>query len=78
MFAQAGLRVEHSSQILMKELEFHDWADRQHVLAGDKEKLLEMMRHLPEALQPLFAPRWADGTLYFNLWEVVIVARKNI
>lgn len=77
MFEQAGLHVEKSSKLLMKELEFNDWADRQHVSAENKEKLLEMMRHLPDALQPLFAPRWADGTMYFNLWEVVIVARKE-
>ncbi|MCG3211437.1 MAG: putative methyltransferase YcgJ [Anaerolineae bacterium] len=75
MFAEAGLVVEKSSQLLMKELEFHDWADRQHVSPENKEKLLEMMRHIPAALQPLFAPRWADGTLYFSLWEVVLVAR---
>ena len=42
-----------------------------------KEKLLEMMRHIPEALQPLFAPRWAEGTMYFSLWEAVIVARRS-
>jgi ubiquinone/menaquinone biosynthesis C-methylase UbiE len=77
MFEQAGLKVEQSSEIIMKELEFHDWADRQRVSAADKEKLLAMMQNLPEALQSLFAPRWADGTMYFNLWEVVIVARKK-
>lgn len=62
---------------LTKELEFHDWADRQQVSAADKQKLLDMMRGIPEALRPLFAPRWADGTMYFSLWEAVIVARKS-
>jgi ubiquinone/menaquinone biosynthesis C-methylase UbiE len=76
MFEQSGLVIEHSSQILMKEMEFHNWADRMRVSDDDKEKLLEMMRALPEALQPLFAPRWSEGTMYFNLWEVVILARK--
>jgi ubiquinone/menaquinone biosynthesis C-methylase UbiE len=76
MFEQAGLVIEHSSQILMKEMEFHNWADRMRVSAEDKEKLLAMMRELPEALQPLFAPRWTAETMYFNLWEVVILARK--
>ena len=76
MFEQAGLQVEATRQI-GKEFEFHEWADRQHVSAADKEKLLEMMRHIPEALQPLFTPRWADGTLYFSLWEAVIVGRKG-
>lgn len=77
MFEQAGLQVEASRQ-LTKEFEFHEWADRQHVSAADKEKLLEMMRHIPEALEPLFAPRWADGTMYFSLWEAVIVGKKNL
>jgi ubiquinone/menaquinone biosynthesis C-methylase UbiE len=75
MFEEAGLQVEATRE-LNKEFEFHEWADRQHVSATNKAKLLEMMHHIPEALQPLFAPRWADGTMYFSLWEAVIVARK--
>lgn len=76
MFEEAGLKVEKVSPTLTKEFEFHQWADRQHVSAANKEKLLEMMRHIPEALQPLFAPRWAEGTMYFTLHEIVIVARR--
>ncbi len=75
MFEQAGLQVEATRE-LSKEFEFHEWADRQHVSEADKEKLLEMMRNIPKALEPLFAPRWADGTMYFSLWEAVIVAKK--
>jgi len=37
---------------------------------------LDMMHHIPAALEPLFAPRWVDGTMYFSLWEVVIVAER--
>jgi ubiquinone/menaquinone biosynthesis C-methylase UbiE len=74
MFEEAGLQVEATRE-LSKEFEFHEWADRQHVSDANKAKLLEMMRHIPEALQPLFAPRWADGTMYFTLHEVVLVAR---
>ncbi len=77
MFAEAGLAVVKSSRILMKELEFHDWADRQHVSPEDKDKLLIMMRNLPPALEPLFSPRWTEETMYFNLWEVVILAQKQ-
>ncbi|NJN99912.1 MAG: class I SAM-dependent methyltransferase [Anaerolineales bacterium] len=76
MFADADLTVAASRE-LSKELEFHDWADRQHVSAANKDKLLEMMRQLPPALEPLFAPRWAEGTLYFSLWEAVIVGRRG-
>ena len=74
MFEQAGLQGDASRQ-LTKEFEFHEWADRQQVSEANKAKLLEMMRHLPEALQPFFAPRWADNTLYFTLHEAVLVAR---
>jgi ubiquinone/menaquinone biosynthesis C-methylase UbiE len=76
MFEKAGLQVEATRQV-SKEQEFNQWADRMRVSEADKEKLLQMMRHSPEALQPLFAPRWADGTMYSSLWEAVIVARKG-
>jgi ubiquinone/menaquinone biosynthesis C-methylase UbiE len=75
MVEDAGLAVE-ATRDLSKELEFHEWADRMRVSAANKEKLLEMMRHIPEALQPLFAPRWVEGTMYFSLWEAVIIARR--
>ncbi|MFN8543590.1 MAG: class I SAM-dependent methyltransferase [Candidatus Binatia bacterium] len=61
---------------LTKEFEFHEWADRQHVAAADKDRLLAMARTLPSALVPLLAPRWANGTMFFTLWEAVLVARK--
>ena len=76
MVEQAGFRVEASRQ-LSKELEFHQWADRQRVSDANKDKLLGMMRNIPELLEPLFKPRWADGTMYFSLWEAVIVGRRN-
>ena len=74
MFEEAGLQVTAVRE-LSKELEFHDWADRQHVSETDKEKLLEMMRNIPRALNPLFAPRWVAGTMYFTLHEAVLIAR---
>lgn len=76
VFARAGFSIRETRR-LSKELEFHAWADRQSVSAENKEKLQAMMRDLPEKLKPLFAPRWADGTLYFSLWEVVLVAEKT-
>lgn len=77
MFEEAGLSVQATRQ-LSKELEFHAWADRQGAAPAVKDRLLDMMRHIPPALEPLFAPRWADETLYFSLWEAVIVAHKGI
>jgi ubiquinone/menaquinone biosynthesis C-methylase UbiE len=76
MVEQAGFQVEATRQ-LSKEFEFHHWADRQRVSAANKDKLLAMMRTIPELLEPLFKPRWADGTMYFSLWEAVIVGRRG-
>jgi len=74
MLEAAGFSI-HATHTLTKEFEFHDWADRQHVSPSDKDKLIAMMRAIPAELEPLFAPRWADETMYFSLWEAVIVAR---
>jgi ubiquinone/menaquinone biosynthesis C-methylase UbiE len=74
MFEAVGLQVTAVRQ-LSKEFEFHAWADRQRASDAVKTELLAMMRQIPPALQPLFRPRWADGTLYFSLWEAAIIAR---
>jgi hypothetical protein len=76
LFTRSGLAITALHR-LEKEMEFQDWADRQRVSPADKERLLEMMRHIPEALVPLLAPRWADGTMYFTLWEAAIVATRS-
>jgi ubiquinone/menaquinone biosynthesis C-methylase UbiE len=90
MFKQAGLSIEATQQ-LSKEFEFQTWADRMHVSEIDKAKLLHLMWDIPEALEPLFTPRWGEGTInqqgellvladkaemWFSLWEWVCVARK--
>lgn len=75
MFERAGLQLVATRE-LSKEFEFHKWADRQNVSEANKQKLLDMMRNIPAELQPLFQPRWADGTMYFSLWEAVIIARR--
>lgn len=75
MLEEPGLKVE-ATRALSKEIEFHEWADRQHVSAANKDRLMEMMRHIPEVLRPFLAPRWAHKTLYFTLHEAVLIARK--
>jgi ubiquinone/menaquinone biosynthesis C-methylase UbiE len=77
MFERAGLHVE-ATRSFAKEFEFEPWADRMHVSAPDKARLLEMLRALPAGARPLLAPRFADGTAYFSLWEGVIVARRTV
>lgn len=76
LFEDNGLAVS-AVRRFTKEFEFQDWADRQHVEPSDKLRLLQMMRTLPGELEPLFQPRWADGTLYFQLWEAVLRATRK-
>lgn len=76
MLTSAGFQVRATRE-LSKEMEFQEWADRQRVSDGDKQRLLEMMRAIPAPLEPLFAPRWAEGTMFFSLWEAVIVADRS-
>jgi ubiquinone/menaquinone biosynthesis C-methylase UbiE len=73
---QAGFQVG-ATRKFRKEFEFQEWADRQHVSDHDKEQLLKMMKHIPLRLKQLMAPRWVDGTLYFQLQEMVLVATKR-
>jgi len=76
LFEGAGLHVE-ATRSFAKEFTFEPWADRMHVSAPDKARLLEMLRTLPATARPLLAPRFSDGTAYFSLWETVIVARRT-
>lgn len=76
MLEKAGFKQKQTEK-LSKEFEFHTWANRQSVSNNNKEKLLAMMKNIPETLNPLFSPRWADNTMYFSLWEAVIVAQKQ-
>ena len=72
MIEGAGFEVD-TVRILRKEFEFQKWADRQRASEARKERLLEMMREVPNPLKPLFAPRWDDATMYFSLEEAVVV-----
>jgi SAM-dependent methyltransferase len=75
LFEREGLHVE-ATRSFSKEFLFEPWADRMHVSAPDKARLLDMLRTLPATARPLLAPRFADGGAYFSLWEAVIVARR--
>lgn len=75
MMKEAWLQILADCQ-LAQEAEFGEWADRQHVSAADKERLLDMLHRLPAPLNDMLRPRYADGTAYFSLREAVIVAKK--
>ncbi len=76
MIEASGFQIRYT-KVFAKEFEFHDWTNRQHVQPQIKTCLLQMMREIPEVLQPLFKPRWTDSTLFFSLREAVIVAFKR-
>jgi ubiquinone/menaquinone biosynthesis C-methylase UbiE len=76
LFESVGLAIE-STRTVSKELEFNEWADRQRVSSDDKSRLMRMMSEIPEALAPLFRPRTQGDTMFFSLWEAIIVARKR-
>jgi ubiquinone/menaquinone biosynthesis C-methylase UbiE len=75
LIEEAGFYIR-CTRVIAKEFEFHDWANRQHVQPQNKILLLQMMREIPEILQPLFKPQWTDTTLFFSLRETVIIALK--
>lgn len=75
LLEEAGFVVQYFRR-LSKEFDFHPWADRQRVGPEGKQALLAMMKEAPAALLPIFAPRWERETMYFSLWEAVIVAAK--
>ena len=75
LFQNAGLTAKTIKR-LSKRFEFHQWADRQRVSDIDKKRLLDMLDHVPEGLQPLLQPEKDKTGVYFNLAEVVIVAER--
>ncbi len=75
MIRAAGLFVLATRQ-LTKELEFNWWTNMQHTSESNKEKLRDMLNNIPHSLKPMLSPRKADDTIYFSLWESVIIARK--
>jgi ubiquinone/menaquinone biosynthesis C-methylase UbiE len=76
LIEESGFHIRHTKEFA-KEFEFHDWTNRQHVQPQIKTRLLQMMREIPDVLQPLFNPRWINSTLFFSLREAVIVASKG-
>ena len=75
LFERSDLHVE-ATRSFAKEFDFEPWADRMHVSAADKARLLDMLRATPASARPLLAPRFADGAAYFSLWETALVARR--
>lgn len=77
MMTGAGLHPKITGS-LTKEFEFQQWANRQHASPANKDRLLSFLENLPDALRPQLAPHFANGIVYFSLWEVVIVASPTV
>jgi len=71
-----GLNVVETGHVT-KEVEFQEWANRQHVSGPDKEKLLNMLHSLPTPLHSMLRPRFTGDTAYFSLWEAVMISKKH-
>jgi SAM-dependent methyltransferase len=75
VIAAAGLGVRHG-EILPKAMEFAPWAARMDADAAKVARLHAMLEEGAPALKAFLKPRLEGGTLWFNLDEAVIIARK--
>ncbi len=76
MFADAGLKVEHS-EAFSKEMEFDPWADRTSTNAETKAELRQWLRNAPEPVREWLTPRWDGDKVFFALHEAIIIGRKG-
>ncbi len=74
-FGAAGLALEHS-ELFVKTMGFHGWADRMGVSPPVKLQLEVLLRQAPAPALESLQPREENGRLVFNLLELLIVGRK--
>jgi SAM-dependent methyltransferase len=70
-----GLKVEHS-EIIIKDMEFDPWADRQGANAETKTQLRKLLDNAPEGVKSFLNPHTEGDRFYFALHEVILVGRK--
>jgi ubiquinone/menaquinone biosynthesis C-methylase UbiE len=73
MLEEERLRVVKNGGVTA-EVEFNEWADRQHVSGPDKKRLMDMLHDAP--LSSMLMPRFTGDTAYFILREAVLIAKK--
>ncbi len=76
MFADAGLKVEHS-ETLKKDMELNSWADRMGTSIEVKTQLRERLLSAPDAVKEWLTPRVDGDETFFTLTEGIIVGRKK-
>ncbi|MBI3537704.1 MAG: methyltransferase domain-containing protein [Chloroflexi bacterium] len=76
MFADAGLKVEHSEK-LKKEIELDAWAERMGASADLKKELRTRLDDAPQEVLEWFMPRHDGKKIFFLLREAIILGRKE-
>ena len=71
----AGLEVVHQ-EILPKAMEFAPWVARMEVDAATTQRLRSMLEDGTPAFKAFLKPHLDAGTLWFNLDEAILIARK--
>jgi ubiquinone/menaquinone biosynthesis C-methylase UbiE len=75
MFADAGLKVEHT-ETLKKDVELDAWADRMGASATVKAELRARLLAAPDAVKEWLTPRGDGDKMVFELTEGILVGRK--
>lgn len=76
MFADAGLKIEHSETI-RKELEFEPWVARMDASAATIAELRERLFAATGETKEFLAPRTDGAKTYFSLTEAIVIGRKS-
>ncbi len=76
LFADAGLKVEHS-ETLKKDVELNSWADRMGASAAVKAELRARLLAAPDAVKAWLTPRAEGDRMVFELTEGIVVATQQ-
>ncbi|HYQ95762.1 MAG TPA: methyltransferase domain-containing protein, partial [Candidatus Eisenbacteria bacterium] len=74
-FTGAGFKIEHT-EIFRKARDFEAWAGLQTVSDSVKAELRRRLETAPPGAVAALGPETREGKLYFNLTEILIVARR--
>ena len=77
MVQDAGFDIEHQ-ELSKKDIESEDWMDRMQVAEWDRKILRATVQEAQGELKNYLAPFERNGTQWFHLDEVIILARKQL
>ena len=76
MFADAGLKVEHTETI-RKEIEFQPWVERMGANAATQSELRERLFAATGEAKEFLTPRADGDKVFFSLTEAIVIGRKE-